>query len=367
MSRPLTSRQRHALRGQRRRKARPDSLLLDTVAPAGSLRATMAEHLRWLLVRQFSPATVRTRAEAMLLFVEWCAARSLSMPSEVTKPLLERYQRHLFLYRKKDGRPLSPGTQHGRLMGLKAYFKWLVRQGQLNATPASEIELPRRPQHLPMHILTPAEVETILAMPDVEVAEGLRDRAMLEVLYSTGMRRAELAALTVFSINDTAGVVAIREGKGRKDRVVPIGERALAWVRKYLDEARPRLVVEPDAGVLFVSELGLPFNLARLTQVVRQYVAASGVVKQGACHLFRHVMATQMLEGGADVRYLQAMLGHASLESTQLYTHVSIRKLKEIHSAAHPAARLLRAVANEDEGEEAAVRPSHASQQANRS
>jgi integrase/recombinase XerD len=342
MSRPLTERQRESLRSQRRRKTRPDSLLLHTVAPAGSLRATMGEHLRWLAARQFSPATVRTRAESMLRFVEWCEARSLSAPAEVTKPILERYQRHLFLYRKKDGRPLSAGTQHGWLMSLKAYFKWLVRDGVLVANPASELELPRKPKHLPLNVLTPAEVESILALPDIATPEGLRDRAMLEVLYSTGMRRAELAALTVFSINESAGVVGIREGKGRKDRVVPIGERAVAWVRKYLDEARPRLAVEPDAGVLFVSELGLPFHLTRLTEVVRGYVQASGVAKHGACHLFRHVMATQMLENGADVRYLQAMLGHASLESTQLYTHVSIRKLKEIHSAAHPAARLVR-------------------------
>ena len=110
----LTQRQRDSLRGQRRRKARPDALLLDTVAPAGSLRATMGEHLRWLATRQFSPSTVRTRAEGMLLFAEWCAARALSTPAEVTKPILERYQRHLFLYRKKDGRPLAGASRPQR-------------------------------------------------------------------------------------------------------------------------------------------------------------------------------------------------------------------------------------------------------------
>jgi integrase/recombinase XerD len=345
VKRALTARQRESLRGQRRRKVRPDSLLLETVAPQGSLRATMAEHLRWLSVRQFSPSTVRTRAESLLLFVEWCEARSLSAPAQVTKPILERYQRYLFLYRKKDGRPLSAGTQQGRLMGLKAYFRWLARESLLLANPASELELPKRPKHLPMVVLTPDEVERILALPDVSTLTGLRDRAMLEVLYSTGMRRAELAGLTVFSISEQYGVVAIREGKGRRDRVVPIGERAAAWVRKYADEARPRLAVEPDCGALFLSELGLSFNLSTLTQLVRGYVLESGVAKKGACHLFRHVMATQMLENGADVRYLQAMLGHASLESTQVYTHVSIVKLKEIHAATHPAARLVRGAA----------------------
>ena len=351
MSRRLTEKQRAALRTQKRRKLRPDSLLLNHSAPPGSMRATMAEHLQWLLVRQYSPATVRTRADSMLGFVEWCEARSLTEPAQVTKPILERYQRHLFLYRKKDGRPLAAGTQHGRLMGLKSYFKWLVREGVLVANPASELELPKKPKHLPLNILSPDEVERILALPDISTPEGLRDRAVLETLYSTGIRRGELARLTVFSINERAGVVAIREGKGKKDRVVPIGERAVAWVRKYLDEARPKLAVEPDSGVLFLSELGLPFGLARLTDVVRGYVQASGAAQRGACHLFRHVMATQMLENGADVRYLQAMLGHASLESTQVYTHVSIRKLKEIHSAAHPAARLTRSGGDDQPGD----------------
>src|SRR5262249_17524526 len=195
----------------------------------------------------------------------------------------------------KDGLPLTAGTQHGRLMALKAYFRWLMREGVLLANPASELELPKKPKHLPLNVLTPAEVEQILALPEVSTPEGLRDRAMLETLYSTGMRRAELAALTVFSINEAAGVVAIYEGKGRKDRVVPIGERAVAWVRKYLDEARPKLAVEPDSGLLFLSELGLPFHLTRLTEVVRGYVQTSGVARHRPCHLSRHVMPTQML------------------------------------------------------------------------
>ena len=340
MSRRLTSRQLDSLRAQRRRKKRDDSLLLPQVGSPDSLRVTMSEYLEWCQVQQCTPATVHTRADALQVFALWCDARSLSRPSEVTRPILERYQRHLFLYRKANGRPLGAGTQQGRLVCLKGYFKWLTKSGRLAANPAADLEIPRRPKHLPLMVLSPLETEAILAKPDVSTPEGLRDRAMLEVLYSTGMRRAELGSLTVFSINGSAGTVAIFEGKGRKDRVVPIGERALAWVQKYVDKARPRLAVEPDTGVLFLTVLGAAFHPNRLTEVVRGYVKASGVAPRGACHLFRHAMATQMLENGADVRYLQAMLGHASLETTQIYTHVSIRKLKEIHTAAHPAARL---------------------------
>lgn len=161
----------------------------------------------------------------------------------------------------------------------------------------------------------------------------------------------ELVGLSVFSIRPEAGTVFIAQGKGKKDRVVPIGERALAWVEKYSQEARPHLMVAPDPGVLFLTELGEPFHPNRLTAIAREYVRKAGVAPRGACHLFRHVMATQMLENGADVRYLQALLGHASLESTQVYTQVSIRKLKDIHTATHPAARLEKSAAAVDAGE----------------
>src|SRR5690606_25218940 len=135
------------------------------------------------------------------------------------------------------------------------------------------------------------------------------------------------------------GWLVVKKGKGGKDRVVPIGERALAWVNRYLEESRPQLVVSPAPEALFVTGLGERWALDGLTQLVRRWVQASGIGKAGSCHLLRHTMATQMLEGGADVRFVQEMLGHASLESTQIYTHVAIGKLKAIHDAAHPGAK----------------------------
>jgi integrase/recombinase XerD len=129
----------------------------------------------------------------------------------------------------------------------------------------------------------------------------------------------------------------IRLGKGKKDRMIPIGSRALAWIDKYVVEVRPTLVREPDDGTLFLSNLNEAFTRNRLTQMVREYVDAASLGKRGACHLFRHTMATLMLENGADIRFIQQMLGHAELSTTQIYTQVSIRKLKEIHSLTHPA------------------------------
>jgi len=129
----------------------------------------------------------------------------------------------------------------------------------------------------------------------------------------------------------------VRQGKMRKDRMIPIGERALCWVEKYLADVRPALTVEPDDGTLFLTASGEAFSGNRLSQLVKEYVDKANVGKKGACHLFRHTMATLMLEGGADIRFIQQMLGHAEISTTQIYTQVSIKKLKEIHTATHPA------------------------------
>ena len=147
----------------------------------------------------------------------------------------------------------------------------------------------------------------------------------------------ELMNLQVFDVDAERGTVMVRQGKGKKDRMVPIGERAIAWVEKYRDDVRPELATGAAEGTLFLTHLGEGFSPNRLTQLVREYVQAAEIGKSGSCHLFRHTMATLMLENGADIRYIQAILGHAELSTTQVYTQVSIRQLKAIHTATHPA------------------------------
>jgi integrase/recombinase XerD len=209
---------------------------------------------------------------------------------------------------------------------------------------APHLDLPREERRLPRVVLTAREADQVLSQPNVHDLLGLRDRAILEMLYSTGLRRTELTNLMIHDLDQSRQTVFVRLGKGKKDRIVPIGERALAWAAKYLYEARPRIVVEPDCGRLFLSREGGPVAPATLTELVGEYVLAAGVGKSGACHLFRHTMATLMLEGGADVRFIQEMLGHANLQTTQIYTRVSIQKLKAIHDATHPGAKLRPAV-----------------------
>jgi len=305
--------------------------------PASPLAAVMEKHLDALRVQNYSEYTVKNRRVHIGFFVDWCRERGLSEPLDVTRPVLERYQRHLFHYRQKNGQPLSFRSQHSRLVPIRVWFRWMARQRLILHNPASELELPRLGHRLPKHVLSISEVESVLAQPDIRDPLGLRDRALIETLYSTGMRRLELANLKLYDLDTERGTVMIRQGKGKKDRVIPIGDRAAAWVEKYLNDARPHLVSEPDDGIVFLSNAGEPFSLDHLSDLVRVHVDAAKIGKRGACHLFRHTMATLMLENGADIRYIQAMRGHADLKTTQIYTQVSIRHLKQIHSATHPA------------------------------
>ncbi len=298
------------------------------------------QYLEWMAVKNYSPRTIENRHFYLGFFITWCEERGVSRPSEVTKPILERYARWLYHFRQEDGRPLSFRAQHSRLVPVRAFFKWAARANLLLYNPASELELPKLEHRLPKAVLTAPEADQVLNQPNVDDPLGIRDRSILEVLYSTGMRRGEVIGLGRYDLDVERGTVMVRQGKGRKDRMIPIGERALAWIDRYLVEVRPHLVVEPDDGALFLTNGGAPFTPSRMTQLVRGYVVAAELGKSGACHIFRHTMATLMLEGGADIRFIQQMLGHAKLETTQIYTQVSIRKLKSIHSATHPGAGL---------------------------
>lgn len=327
----------------------PKAPVGDPSDPQG-MAAALAGFLEWLRTKGYSERTVGNRAESIGAFILWCDERGITRPVEVTRPILERYQRWLYHYRKDSGQPLSFRSQYSRLSPLRSFFRYLAKQNLLLYNPASELELPKLEKRLPKHVLSAAEAERVLNQAEVGDALGVRDRAILETLYSTGMRRSELIGLKLYDLDTERGTIMVRQGKGKKDRMIPIGERAVVWIEKYLADVRPSLVVDPAEGILFLTNLGQAFTPNRLTQLVRQYVIAAELGKTGACHLFRHTMATLMLEHGADIRFIQAMLGHAELTTTQIYTQVSIRKLKEIHTATHPAAGHRRRRTADDDG-----------------
>jgi integrase/recombinase XerD len=198
--------------------------------------------------------------------------------------------------------------------------------------------------------LTHAEVEAVLAATLQNGERGIRDRAMIETLYATGIRSFECTNLTIYDVDTIQGTLMVREGKGKKDRLLPIGEHACAWIDKYATEVRPRFLVDANEQTLFLSYRGEPLTNTTLGMIVRGYFQQVGITKLGACHLFRHAMATAMLDNGADIRHVQVMLGHSKIDTTAIYTHVSLAKLREVYTATHPvhAQRARRQTASAD-------------------
>ena len=297
----------------------------------------LGEHTEWLRVHNYSEATIRKRAVYVRSFALWCLDRDLFQPRVITKPIIESFQRSLYRHRKQNGQPLAWSGQHLHLKEVRSFFAWLVKLNHLPFSPASEIDLPKQPATLPKAILSADEVERILSQPDTTTPLGIRDRAILETFYSTGIRRAEMCSLKIDDIQVDRQSLFVECGKGQKDRYVPIGLRALVWIARYVEQSRDKLLLDKKERTLFVTNHGEPLNPDTLTEYSRRYIAAAGVEKPGACHIYRHTMATLMFENGADIRVIQAILGHAKLDTTQVYTRVALAHLLKVHGATHPA------------------------------
>jgi integrase/recombinase XerD len=305
--------------------------------------AAIHDHLAWLESAAYAPDTLRNRRANLRRFALWAEEQGIQHASDITRAALERYRAAATRRRHGLPPPLAVGSQIQALLAVKRFRDWCARTGLVAADPASSLALPRRPHQLPRAVLSAREVELVLAQPDVTTHTGTRDRAILETLYSTGIRRSELVGIRCSDVDSDRGTLWVRKGKGGRQRVVPIGERALAWIEQYRKTVRPR----PSAGeaALFASRRGSALRAHYLTDTVRRYVRAVGLGKTGSCHLLRHTMATLMLENGADVRFIQAILGHVQLSTTALYTHVSIAALQAVHRRTHPAEAATRAVA----------------------
>ena len=290
-----------------------------------------------MMLRGYSKSTLHRRESDIRRFIGWCDERSLNHPNQITKPILERYQRYLYYDRQeRNNRPLSPTSQSHYLTSVKQFFKYLTQQNYLLYNPASELVIIKQAASLPV-VLSEDEIDRLIHQPDTTKPNGVRDRAILELFYSTGLRRSELCNLTIHDLSLTRKTVHVRNGKGNKDRLIPVGQRALNWIEDYLNQVRDQLLIDIENDALFLNDYGDKFRDNKLGDKVKRFMVNAGIDVPGSCHLLRHAMATHMLENGAEIRYIQAMLGHANLSATQMYTHVSIRKLQEIHTATHPA------------------------------
>lgn len=283
-------------------------------------------HLR--TERRLSPNTVGSYGFDMRRFCSFLAREGVS-PEAFGRPDLLRYLTSL-----RDG-GLSARTVARQVSTIRSFFRYLVREGVLSASPVSEARAPKIGRPLPSY-LTPTEVERLLAAPDTQSPEGLRDRAMLELMYASGLRASEVVSLRQEHVDSRAGFLRVM-GKGGKERVVPVALPALETLKVYLERGRPVFLKGRGAtNALFLSRRGRPITRQTLWNRIGRWAREAGIRGKISPHSLRHSFAGHLLAGGADLRAVQAMLGHADISTTQIYTHVTAERLREIHRKHHP-------------------------------
>ena len=278
--------------------------------------------------RRLSPHTVEAYSHDLRLLSAFAAGRGRAV-SALDRAGIEAFVRELMA----EGR--APRSVARMVASIRTFFRYLVVNGGLSASPAEEVRAPRSIRTLPT-FLSAEEVDRLLAAPDVSTPRGLRDRAMIELLYATGLRVSELVALRPVDVNLEEGVVTTL-GKGRKQRLVPIGDEAVSWVGRYLREARPALAGRRPSPRLFVNARGGgAITRVGFWKVLRSYGTPLGFARRLSPHVVRHSFATHLLERGADLRAIQVMLGHTDLSTTQIYTHVLDTRLRTLYDRHHP-------------------------------
>ena len=241
-------------------------------------------------------------------------------------------QRHLaWRIETRHAKPRSTGRL---VSALKRFYQFALREGLRGDDPAAGLDSPKLPRSLPTS-LSEAEVEALLAAPDVVTSQGLRDRAMLETLYASGLRVSELVGLKTVQVSLDMGVVRVL-GKGAKERLTPLGEEAVAWIERYQREARPPLLGARKSDALFVTARGAPMTRQAFWGLVKRHALAAGIPRAISPHTLRHAFATHLINHGADLRVVQLLLGHADISTTQIYTHVARERLKSLHRKHHP-------------------------------
>jgi integrase/recombinase XerD len=234
----------------------------------------------------------------------------------------------------KNKQQAKPSSTSRNISSLKRLFRYLLRQGKISTDPTLQIDTPKLPRNLPKS-LTEQDVEQLLDAPDLQTPLGLRDRTMLEVLYASGLRVSELVTLRIAQVSMDMGVVRVM-GKGSKERVVPLGEEALDWLRRYLAEGRPVLLAGKVSDALFVTSRGEGMTRQMFWYLIKKHAKTGGLHKPLSPHTLRHAFATHLLNHGADLRVVQMLLGHSDISTTQIYTHVARERLKQLHAMHHP-------------------------------
>ncbi|MES1981597.1 MAG: site-specific tyrosine recombinase XerD [Pseudomonadota bacterium] len=260
------------------------------------------------------------------IWLEKSGGRALA---QTTPADIQGFLAHMVIAQK--ARASSTGRT---ISSLKRLFRYLLRQNKISVDPTAQIASPKLPRSLPK-TLSEQDVEQLLHAPDVAVPLGMRDRTMLEVLYATGLRVSELVGLSVAQLSLDMGVVRVM-GKGSKERLVPLGEEALDWLQRYLQEIRPILLQRQLSDALFVTQRGTGMTRQMFWYLIKRHARTGGINKPLSPHTLRHAFATHLINHGADLRVVQMLLGHTDISTTQIYTHVARERLKELHAQHHP-------------------------------
>jgi integrase/recombinase XerD len=288
-----------------------------------------AEYLNYLLIeRGVAQNTLEAYGRDLRRFLVFMEQKGLTQLQEATPEVLIEY----LIQIKNEG--LSANSMNRSLAALRGFYKYLLMEKKIEQTPLANIELAKVWMRLP-DTVSKEEMKVILAQPGSDTAAAIRNTAMLELLYATGIRVSELINLTMNSINWQVGFLTVM-GKGNKERIVPIGKTAYDCVRVYVDNARPQLMQKKSTDMLFLNRFGGKFTRQGFWKMVVRYAKKAGLQKKVHPHTFRHSFASHLLEGGADLRIVQVMLGHADISTTQIYTHITRDRLKEIHQKYHP-------------------------------
>ena len=274
-----------------------------------------------------APLTLAAYRRDLLLYAEWLAA-------EHGKALDDSREADLLGYITHRHAGTRATTANRRLTVFKRYFRWALRERLVSADPTLKLLAARQPLRVPK-VLSEAQVEALLAAPDVETPLGLRDRTMIELIYASGLRVSELVLLKTVNVGLDEGVLRI-VGKGSKERLVPFGEEAHAWLRRYLAEARGGILQERTSDALFVTVRGAAMTRQMFWQLIKRYAIVAGITAPLSPHTLRHAFATHLLNHGADLRAVQMLLGHADIGTTTIYTHVARERLRQLHAKHHP-------------------------------
>ncbi len=300
------------------------------------IKDIIPEYITYLKTLGRSVNTLKNTRYALKQLTKFLEKENVTTIEGLTFEVLSEYQEDLAFYITKKGKLMEIESQAKILSSIKGFTRFLRDRDYLVTDPGEKIHLPKIPKRLPKVILSSKDIKTLVNAQDTRTNTGYRDYMILEILYDTAIRRFEVTHIKLTDLDLDTGFIRIK-GKGDKERVVPLSKRVCGLIRNYILFVRPEFIIAPDQGYLFVGRFGGKMHVSTVGDIVKACVKRSGIKKKISTHTFRHTCASHMLKNGAPLRHLQEMLGHACIETTQVYTRVTINELKEIHAKYHPS------------------------------